>query len=330
MISLKSVAKSWDEFWFSRFDPLNVSLYRISTGLLLFVMFIALYFNWYRFYGSDGMISLHDVDIAGKLADDIWSVFHWTEGIIPIQFFWYLGFISSFALTVGYHTRIATIILYVLVSSMVHRNNGIVNGDDLVLRMLLFYSCFLPMNHCLSVDSYLQKKFRGVNDIVPENECPMLWPIRLIQINIALVYIISLPNKLADDVAWINGQAIYYTVTSNMWSMCPFPQLFYQWDYLLSKIATYGTVLIEGAFPILVWFKETNLIVTLLIAMLHIGIAFMVPNVTFFTLAMVCSFWVFLPSDVIRELYYSLKSGRIKTQLLAWCNNLVRHNNENK
>ena len=213
---------------------------------------------------------------------------------------------------------------------MVHRNNVIVNGDDLVLRMLLFYSCFLPMNHCLSVDSYLKKKFRGINDIVPENECPMLWTVRLIQINIALVYIISLPNKLADDVAWINGQAIYYTVTSNMWSMCPFPQLFYQWDYLLSKIATCGTVLIEGMFPILVWFKETNLIVTLLIAMLHIGIAFMVPNVTFFTLAMVCSFWVFLPSDTIRELYYSLKSGRIKTQLLVWCNNLIRHKNENK
>ncbi len=303
MISIKNIIKSWDDFWFSRFDPLNVSIYRISTGLLLFVMFIALYFNWDRFYGSNGVISLHDVDIVGKGVDNIWSIFHWTEGKIPIKFFWYLGFISSFAFAIGYQTRLATVILCVLIASMVHRNNLIVNGDDLVLRMLLFYSCFLPMNHCLSLDSYFKKKFRGINDNVLENERPLIWPARLIQINIALIYVISLPHKLVDDVAWVNGQAIYYTVTSNMWSMCPFPDLFYKWDYLLSKILTYGTILIEGTFPILVWFKETNLIVTILIAMLHIGIAFMVPNVTFFTLAMVCSFWVFLPSDTIRGIY---------------------------
>ncbi len=309
MISIKTPFKLWNEFFFSRFDPLNASIFRICTGLLLIFMFFANYFNWERFYGADGIISLHDMDIAGRQPDNVWSIFHWTDNIMPIQYFWYLGFLSSIAYTVGFQTRLATIILYILIASMTHRNNMIVNGDDLVLRMLFFYSCFLPLNHCLSIDGFLKKKFVGFNDEVPEDERPVIWPLRLIQINVALIYIISLPHKLADDVAWVNGQAIYYTVTSNMWSMCPFPQLFYQWDLLLSKISTYGTVLIEGAFPILVWFKETNLLVTALIAMLHIGVAFMVPNVTFFTLAMVCSFWAFLPSSTIRNLYGYLKKS---------------------
>ena len=310
---MRTIWKYWNKFWFSRFDPLAVSIYRISLGLLFLAMFIANYFNWERFYGADGIISLHDF-VANRPPDDWCSVFHWTEGNVPVKVFWLLGFIASITFTVGFQTRISTIILYVLQVSMIHRNLLIVNGDDLVFRMILFYSCFAKLNYCLSVDSWIRKKFLKLK----EEELPRIWPIRLIQLNVLFIYINRLPHKLVDDVAWINGEAIYYTMASNMWGRCPFPDLFYKWDCLLSKIPTFATVLIEGAFPILVWFKKTKLIVISLITLLHLGIAVAVPNVLFFTLAMVCVFWVYVPGETVRNLHRMYKTGSLLEQLTIY------------
>lgn len=288
----------WDKFWFSRFDPVSVGMFRVSLGVLMIVMFMSNYFNWERFYASDGILSLNEAGLE-KPYESIYSVFYWTEGKVNVQIYWWIGFLSSIAFTIGLKTRLVTIVLYVLIVSMVHRNGYIVNGDDLVIRMLLFYGCFSPLGYSLSLDSFLKKRFSNTIEI---EQLPMIWSIRSMQINILLIYIISAPNKLADDIAWLNGEAIYYTVVSNMWSRCPYPDLFYMWDGLLSKISTYGTIFIEGSFPILVWFKKTKLIAIALISSLHIGIAFLVPNVLFFTLAMVCSFWVFVPPEITRRI----------------------------
>jgi len=65
---------------------------------------------------------------------------------------------------------------------------------------------------------------------------------------------------------------------------------------------TYGSILVEGLFPILVWFPKTKLYSIAAITSFHLGIALCLQNVTFFSLAMVCSFWVFVPSSSIRGL----------------------------
>ena len=302
---MQKLIKYWNEFWFKRYDPVSTSIFRISLGLLISVMFICNYVNWERFYDADGMISLHEtVPILNNVPEDACSIFHFTEGKVPMKVYWWISMIAALFFTMGFQTRLATIALYIIQSSMIHRNYMIVNGDDLVIRMVLFYSCFFPLGHCLSIDNWIKKKWFKNS---PATEFPHIWPIRLMQINVALIYAISLPYKLIGDVAWINGQAIYYTATSNMWGRFPFPEAFCMCDCLLSKIMTYGTVLIEGAFPLLVWFKETNLIVTVLAASLHLGIAVFVPNVLFFTLAMVCSFWVFVQPETTHWLLNKLK-----------------------
>lgn len=293
---MKKVLEYWNKFWFSRFDPISVSLFRIALGLLITIMFICNFFNWERFYDANGIYSLNDVDLNASRVprEGWWSLFWWTEGKIPINVWWWAGIISSIFFTVGFQTRLSTILLYLIQSAMINRNVSIVNGDDLVFRMLLFYSCFAPLNYKLSIDSFLRNKFFNLK----ERNNPLIWSIRAMQINVILVYLISLPYKLADDVAWINGNAIYYVVANNTWSRCPIPELFYMFNSGLSKICTYGTILIEGGFPLLVWFKKTRLLAILLISSLHIGIAVTVPNVLFFTLGMVCSFVIFLPEEL--------------------------------
>src|SRR5205823_4538597 len=141
------------------------------------------------------------------------------------------------------------------------------NGEDLIFRMVLFYSCLMDLNRTLAVDQWMAT--RPDSKPALSQAWPLAWPVRLMQINIVLIYVISLPNKLADDAAWWNGHAIYLSVVSNLWSRFPWPSLFF--GGLLSKLFTYGTIMTEGLFPILVWFKKTRLYALAAIAALHLG-----------------------------------------------------------
>ena len=293
----KSFWSAWRTFWFAPFDPLPLALFRIAMGTLILWGFICLYPNWNYYFAPGGVQSLNDPTLPPSNID-WWSIFYWTEAFLPTRAIWWLALLASVGFTIGWQTRLCTVLLFIIESSMIHNNRWAINGEDLVFRMLLFYGCFATLNRAWSVDNWLERR----RSKQPQGVAPLwrvAWPIRLMQINIALIYAISLPNKIADDHAWVNGNAIYLAMVSNMWSRFPWPELFY--DGLLSKFFTYSTIVIEGLFPILVWFRKPRLYITAALASLHLGIAIMLQNVTFFSIAMICSFCVFIPGDVIRR-----------------------------
>ena len=289
--------RGWKTFWFARLDPLPLAVFRIAVGSLMFWAFVCLYPDWSRYFGSSGVQSLNDPTLPAPFID-WWSIFYWTETFLPVRAIWWLALMAAVGFTIGWQTRACAILLFIIESSMIHSNRWAINGEDLIFRMLMLYACFATLHHRLSVDRWLETR-RGGSPAIAPAAWPVAWPVRLMQINIALVYAISLPNKLVDDVAWRDGNAIYLSIVSNMWSRFPWPALFY--DGLLSKFFTYGTIVVEGLFPILVWFRRTRLYITFALASLHLGIAIMLQNVAFFSLAMVCSFTVFLPADFLRR-----------------------------
>ncbi len=295
----QAVARWWDSVWFQRFDPLAVGVFRISLGALLIVYFVALYPNWMEFFAADGMISLHD-SVPQRPPPDVWTVFYWADGWISVQVWWWIGMTAVLGFTLGWQTRFWTICLFILESSMIYRNPAVVNGEDLVFRVLLFYSCFAPLGASLSVDRWLLSR---QSETATPRELPMIWAVRLIQVNIALVYLISMPYKLTDESGeWARGDAMYWAMMNDTWA----GRLPHHWFYghrgvFLSVLMTYGTIVIELAFPLLVWFRKTRLLVLAGITSLHLGIAVIIPNVAFFTLSMVCSFWLFVPADDLRR-----------------------------
>ena len=309
---MRKLASWWTEVWFSRIDPLPLGVFRISLGLLFLLMLIALGPNWERFYGPDGILSLSRPDSVSLQGG--WSAFVWTGRHLPVQVYWWMGLVAAAAFVVGWQTRLATVLLYLLQASMVHRAPLVVNGEDLVFRMLLFYGCFAPLGAALSVDGWLRTRRLGQAASVSESPHPLVWPVRLMQVNIALIYLISLPTKVCDPSGeWLRGDAIYWSMMNDMWSQWPWKWMFYDGHLLLSRLMTYGTILVEGTFPLLVWFRKTRPYVLVGITALHLGIAAMIPNVTFFTLAMVCSFWLFVPAESLRRFVRSVKT--ITTQM---------------
>ncbi|WP_435361481.1 HTTM domain-containing protein [Haloarchaeobius sp. DFWS5] len=61
--------------------------------------------------------------------------------------------VFALALLLGYRTRLATVVSLVLLLSLHYRNPFVLNGGDLVLRRLVFWSVFLPLGERWSVDA---------------------------------------------------------------------------------------------------------------------------------------------------------------------------------
>lgn len=307
---LKAFLRALDSFWFDRADPFSLALFRISLGSLMLVTLLCLLPNWERYYGAAGVLSL--VDPRFQDGQDAWSCFYWTDGILPVHVWWLVGVVGAVGMTVGWSTRFWTIVLYVLQCSMIHRNRMAVNGEDLVYRMVLFYSCFATLDRDLSLAAWWNRTRLAGSGAQPigafaqgPSSWPSNWPVRLMQINIALIYVFSLPDKLLTDPAWLDGTALYFVMINSHWGRWPWPWMFY--SGALSKVATYTAIAMEGAFPILVWLPRTRVAITVTMALFHLGIAVCLQNVTFFSLAMVAALWVFVPGDRSRRWFERLR-----------------------
>lgn len=304
---------AWNRFWFSRADVLPQAASRIALGVILLFFMLGTWPNWQRFYGADGIISLGShSDIASRPSDNVWCVMAWTEGILPIEFWWWTGFVLTILFTVGYQTRWATIGLFIFQTSLIHRNSYVVNGEELVVRMLLFYGCFAPWGERLSMDSWLRA--RRLSTTVLANEepiLPLVWTWQLMQINFIAIYAISLPYKFAQDLDWLYGDAIHWTVASDMWwTRGSLSWITLEFNGLFRKLITWGTVLNEGLFPVLVCFQRTRVPSVLAIIAMHVGIALAIPGVTLFTLSMVAGALMFLPGNFYSRLYAFIRRGR--------------------
>ena len=83
-----------------------------------------------------------------------WS-FHALTGSATGQAIWFLlAAICLTAFTVGFQTRIATVLSFALTLSLQNRNPYLQYGADDVLRLMLLWSCFLPLETSYSIDHW--------------------------------------------------------------------------------------------------------------------------------------------------------------------------------
>jgi len=200
--------------------PLPLSMTRIGVGVLWLAVLTITAPNWHRFYGFDGMLSLDDSDLNKLRRLSTTSLMYLTDSVLPISFWWWIGLVLSICVTIGFQSRLATIGLFVFTSSLIQRNSSVVNGEELVTRMLLFYGCFSHWGDRLSLDAWiLKRKLATDANGFAKNTCrpqPLVWYWRMMQINFLLIYAISLPNKFAQDIDWLTGDALHWTITSDM------------------------------------------------------------------------------------------------------------------
>ena len=141
--------------------------------------------------------------------------------------------IGSLMLLVGYRTRVATIICWMLTVSLHARNGFLLDAGDDLLRSMLFWSLFLPLGARYSVDA--RKKLVSDPQIVLSPASAAL----LLQF--ACVYFFAGWFKTGE--AWRNGTAIEYALGQTQW-IRPAGAFLREYPALLSYLT-----------PCVVWFE---------------------------------------------------------------------------
>jgi hypothetical protein len=154
-----------------------------------------------------------------------------------------------------------------------------------------------------SIDHWLARRRRPDDPALQAPRIPV-WPIRLMQIQLGLVYLFTGLIKLGDgiftpqwaDCDWINGEALYWLyndIELNRWP--------YAWTPIplwLCRPITWSVMLFELGFVFLVPFRRTRPWVLFFGVLLHLGIL-LHTEIAFFSQFMLCWYVLFLSGDQV-------------------------------
>jgi hypothetical protein len=197
--------------------------------------------------------------------------------------------VASLGFLIGFHFRFCAITVFLTLVSIHHRNAYILSSGDTLLRLLIFYSSFSNAGGGLSVDRWM------AGHRLSEFDTMEVWPMRLMQLQICVVYLRTVYWKLRGRMWW-KGTAAWYPLWVDayvrfrppVWMLRP----------ALIRIATWGTLIEELALGSLIWIREFRYPMIITGIVLHL-IFDLIMNLQFFSWIMMISLLLFcFPEDV--------------------------------
>jgi hypothetical protein len=224
-------------FWIGEADARLLALYRLLLGGLLLYDALDRLRDFHAFYTERGV--LPRAIASAVRAPWAWSLF---DMIQPwgLELALYLGGVACLAaFAVGYRTRLAGILSYVFLVSIQHRNDLVLDGSDVVLRVMLFWMLFADGGACWSLDVQLGR--RPALARVPAHALGFL------RVQVALVYLFTTVDKWHGG--WWTGNYLYQVAQSYDFVRWLGPQLVH--FPRLCQVMTRSVLILEGAIPIL-------------------------------------------------------------------------------
>jgi len=296
---------AWRAFWFRPEPAYTLGLVRIVFGLIAVFWTIALFPDLKAFFGPDGVLPRQPVSAFE------WGVFEiWTDDR-ALVIGWTVLLVSAVAMTVGWHSRLAALIVFVLILSFEVRSPYIFNSGDSLIRIEALFLALSPCGAALSLD---QRRRTGAF-WTAQVRAP--WPLRLMQIQLTLIYLATFQVRMTGE-KWPNGTALSYALRLEDMLIIPAPQ-WITTSALLMNIATWGTLVTELLIGILVWNRRCRPVVLAAGVVLHSTIMVTVA-VGFFTPAMFVLYLAFCSPDTVKRL-----PGTVKHAVSQRTTRLRRH-----
>ena len=294
-MTIGRVLRAWDQFLFRPISPVPIALYRIMFGALVLIKLAFLFPDRHVFFGDEGVFPLADslryspltarFTVLAWLPRRPWTV----EAVFAV------ALVAAGCLTAGFLTRLSAAVVWICLVSLHYRNALILNSGDAFLRLVSFYLVFSAAGRALSVDRWLRVRRGAEPPGPPPPAAP--WAQRLIQLQLALVYLATVYWKLHGHT-WVHGTAVYYASRIQEYARFPVPYLF---DHLWTiKLLTWGTLAVEFAMAVLVWFKDLRYPVLLVALTLHLGLEYSM-NIQLFQWLMITAFVLFIDPEDLRR-----------------------------
>ena len=278
-------SERWRRWWLTAEDPRSIAVFRIVFAFFVMANINGMW-EYFTFLYTDEGIFPADVarqvfasqqfagfgdgmaqgepygffDAAGFwqfLQGPKWSLLYFWDSPTFFWAHWAAFHVAAIALLVGFRTRLAGILTWFLMNSILVRNHLGWEGTELVFRCMLAYLILARSGHAYSVDNWLRcRKLRKQgrlserdgpgggagappSDEHPEGLEPIFrlipsWPRKLIMLQLATIYITT--GTLKTGSVWMHGDSLYYALNLDHFYRVP-PQY-------LSSLA--GTTVFRG------------------------------------------------------------------------------------
>jgi predicted DCC family thiol-disulfide oxidoreductase YuxK len=286
-------------------DPRALALFRIALATLALVDLLRRWPWISTFYSNDGVFSNHFglfEPVNGWSFSLLWSLSRPAE----VQVFFAVGAAVLVAFGLGFRTRLTGFLSWLVMLSVHARNPLLENGGDVIQQIWWLWAQALPLGRRFSVDAVLAD-LRDRPEPGPEalagprvrDRAPVRrFAVTAVLVQLAIVYVFNAVHK--GGASWRDGVAISYVL-----EMDKFVTTFGVWlrdlglPLGLDHALTWGTLVIEGAAPLLIFSPWRTALCRRLVLVsltgLHLGIALLV-DVGLFSYSMLVGLLVLLPA----------------------------------
>jgi hypothetical protein len=205
---------------------------------------------------------------------------------------WAMLLAASIALAVGWHSRLAALAVFVCFTSFNRADPFVFNSGDGLIRLESLFLLLAPSGAALSLDRRRTAgSFWSAQERAP-------WALRLMQVQLTLIYVFSVLNKLSGDT-WREGTAVSYALRMTDIGIFAVPDWITA-NALLMNAATWSAMLTEIAIGVLVWNRVARPWVLAAGVLMHATIAITFA-IAFFSFAMYVLYLAFVPPDTMQR-----------------------------
>jgi Vitamin K-dependent gamma-carboxylase len=254
---LARASARWGHFWFDPQSTATLAVVRILFGFVVLEWSISLLPDLTTFFSSRGVLPRQPgVNLPG-----LWAPFSLSSSF-GVEIVIYIALVAAaVCLILGVGTRLASAIVWLGVLAFTRRNPYVFNSGDSYLRVVAFYLALTPAGASLSMRRWLSHRSEFWR--FPRRS---LWGLRLLQVQVSIVYLSACWDKLRAGPLWNDGTAMSYVL--RIGDVTRFPTPVFPTNSVAINLMTYGTIAVEFALGVLVWNKRLRPWV------LAVGIAF--------------------------------------------------------
>jgi len=251
-------------------DPRSLALFRIA---LAFIMLADLH---NRAYDLDAHYTDRGVLPRDEYVDRFMGRWIFSFHMLTGQSWYMHGLFAVQAvfavwLLFGYRTRIAVFLCWLFTVSLHGRQPMVLQAGDVLYRVMLFWSLFVPLGARYSIDAAL-----NTSDDPPPTRLFTMGTVALV-FQVVIVYWFTVPFKSSPHwwpgVHDVNLSAVYFALSIDHFAT-PFAHWMLQFPTLMKGL-TFGTVVLELGGPLLAlspWFQpRARMLAVVLMIGLHVG-----------------------------------------------------------
>ncbi|WP_287517549.1 DCC1-like thiol-disulfide oxidoreductase family protein [Okeania sp. SIO2C2] len=284
-------------------DLRSLALFRIGLALIIITDLIIRAGDLTAHYSDAGVL-------PRTLLKEISNPLYWSinsiSGAAFVQglIFLFAGLIAI-ALLVGYRTRLATIAMWAFIISIHNRNPTLIFAGDDVLRVLLFWSMFLPLGANYSIDSALNSS----TEKLPKRICSAATFALMAQM--VLIYAGSAAYKTKSELWWPDGDAVYYSLSFDGYATT-FGQILLSFPQPILKLLTWAALWFEWLGPWMIFipfgitFFRSFAVVSFILLHITFGLCF---TIGIFPFLSIVSWLALIPTPVWNNWQEKIKTN---------------------